>query len=214
MPGKLFHRPTGTMLSSIALVRRARRQFAECQSTMTLPLQRADLRFSSFLNKKFDPPTDDAPSAGQARNASKSSASTTGSRKSHNGLLPSFSCSCSTSPVYISSCSSSSFGEFFSHVRDSADSKTSMWQDSESRLDDLAKVALLVRSQIKFSLADEGTRSWLDLERDFLETNYRTIRDRQMQLLEEEDGMLARPSILELRDKLGKEAYDVLGEQR
>jgi len=89
-----------------------------------------------------------------------------------------------------------------------------MWQESESRLDDFPKVSLLVRSQIRPALADEASKTWLNLEKDFLETDYRTIRDRQMELLDKEDGMVSRPSIMELRDKLGREAYDLLSEQR
>jgi engulfment/cell motility protein 1 len=35
-----------------------------------------------------------------------------------------------------------------------------------------------------------------------------------MEMLEKEDGMLSRPAIRELRDKLGQDAYDILSEQR
>nr|XP_031861447.1 uncharacterized protein CI109_003051 [Kwoniella shandongensis]KAA5528519.1 hypothetical protein CI109_003051 [Kwoniella shandongensis] len=89
-----------------------------------------------------------------------------------------------------------------------------MWQESESRIDDFDRVSFLVRSQIRLSQADEGNKSWVHLEQDFLGTDYRTIRDRQMELLEKEDGMMTKPAIRELRDKLGREAYDVLSEQR
>ena len=89
-----------------------------------------------------------------------------------------------------------------------------MWTDSESRLPDFDRLALLIRIQVRLSLADETTKTWLHLEKDFLEADYRTIRDRQMEMLEKEDGILARPSVRELKDKLGKEAYDVLAEQR
>ncbi|KAK8844114.1 hypothetical protein IAR55_006908 [Kwoniella newhampshirensis] len=89
-----------------------------------------------------------------------------------------------------------------------------MWQESESRIDDFDRVSFLVRSQIRLSLADEGNKTWLHLEQDFLGTDYRTIRDRQMELLEKEDGMMSRPAIRELREKLGREAYDVLSGQR
>ncbi|KAK4688356.1 hypothetical protein P7C73_g1754, partial [Tremellales sp. Uapishka_1] len=89
-----------------------------------------------------------------------------------------------------------------------------MWQESESRLVDFDKVSLLVRSQIRLSLTDEATKTWLNLETDFLETGYRTIRDRQMALLEREDGMFEKSAIRELRAMLNKEAYEVLAEQR
>ena len=89
-----------------------------------------------------------------------------------------------------------------------------MWQESESRLSDIERVSFLVRSQLHLSLADESGKTWLHLEHDFLETDYREIRDRQMELLEKEDGMLSRPAIRELKDKLGREAYMVMTEQR
>ena len=89
-----------------------------------------------------------------------------------------------------------------------------MWSESESRLPDFGRLSLLVRSQVQISLADEAGKTWLHLERDFLEAAYRSIRDRQMELLEKEDGMLARPTVRALREKVGREAYDVLAEQR
>ncbi|WWC63902.1 uncharacterized protein I303_106507 [Kwoniella dejecticola CBS 10117] len=89
-----------------------------------------------------------------------------------------------------------------------------MWHESASQTPDFPKVSFLVRSQIRLSLSDEGNKSWLDLERDFLDTEYRTIRDRQMELLEKEDGMMSRHAVRELRDKLGREGYEVLSEQR
>lgn len=89
-----------------------------------------------------------------------------------------------------------------------------MWHDSESRSNDFDKVSLLVRTQVRLTLADESSKTWLNLEKDFLEVDYRTVRDQQMHLLEKEDGMLAKSSIRELRNQLGKEAYDVVAEQR
>ncbi|WWC72975.1 uncharacterized protein I206_106939 [Kwoniella pini CBS 10737] len=89
-----------------------------------------------------------------------------------------------------------------------------MWQESASQTPDFPKVSFLVRSQIRLSLSDEGNKTWLNLEQDFLDTEYRTIRDRQMELLEKEDGMMSRYGVRELRDKLGREGYEVLSEQR
>jgi engulfment/cell motility protein 1 len=89
-----------------------------------------------------------------------------------------------------------------------------MWTESESRLENFDRLSSLVRSQVRQSLANESSKSWLNLEQDLLEDEYRTIRDRQLELLEKEDGMLARPAIRELRDKLGRDAYDVISEQR
>ncbi|ORX39155.1 hypothetical protein BD324DRAFT_618673 [Kockovaella imperatae] len=89
-----------------------------------------------------------------------------------------------------------------------------MWSESESRLPDFGRLSLLVRSHVYLSLADEVAKTWLNLEQDFLETEYRSIRDRQMELLEKEDGMLTRPTVRALREKVGRAAYDVLADQR
>ena len=89
-----------------------------------------------------------------------------------------------------------------------------MWQESESRLPDFGRLSLLVRSQVQLSLAEEAIKTWLHLERDFLDADYRTIRDRQMEQLEKEDGMLNLPTVRALREQVGREAYDVLAEQR
>jgi hypothetical protein len=89
-----------------------------------------------------------------------------------------------------------------------------MWAESESRLEDLARVTLLVHSQVRLSLEDEAGKTWLNLEKDLLESEYSVIRDRQMQMLEKEDGMMGRKAVRELREKLGGEAYEVMSEQR
>lgn len=89
-----------------------------------------------------------------------------------------------------------------------------MWTDSDSRVSDFDRLSFLVRSQVHLSLSGEASKSWLNLEKDFLELDYRTVRDRQMEMLEQEDGMLNRPSVRELREKLGREAYEVLADQR
>lgn len=52
------------------------------------------------------------------------------------------------------------------------------------------------------------------LESELLEGDYRTIRDRQMETLEKEDGMMTRPAVLNLKEKLYAEAYDVMSDQR
>jgi engulfment/cell motility protein 1 len=89
-----------------------------------------------------------------------------------------------------------------------------MWHESGSKVDDLGRVTFLVRSQIRLSLADEASKTWLHLERDFLETPYATIRERQMEVLEKEDGTMNRPAVKLLREKLNAEAQDVMMEQR
>lgn len=89
-----------------------------------------------------------------------------------------------------------------------------MWHESGSKVDDLGRVSFLVRSQIRQSLADEASKTWLHLERDFLETPYATIRERQMETLEKEDGTMNRPAVKLLREKLNVEAQNVMMEQR
>jgi engulfment/cell motility protein 1 len=89
-----------------------------------------------------------------------------------------------------------------------------MWHESSSTIDDFPRLTFLIRSQIRLSLADEAIKSWLHLERDFLETPYTIIRERQMEMLEKEDGMMTNPGVLELRESLGRDAYEVLKEQR
>lgn len=89
-----------------------------------------------------------------------------------------------------------------------------MWHESGSKVEDLGRVSFLVRSQIRLSLTDEASKSWLHLERDFLETPYTTIRERQMEVLEKEDGTMNRPGVKLLRDKLSKDAEQVMREQR
>lgn len=89
-----------------------------------------------------------------------------------------------------------------------------MWHESGSKLEDLGRVSFLVRSQIRLSLTDEASKTWLHLERDFLETPYTTIRERQMEVLEKEDGTMNRPGVKLLREKLNNDAQQVMKEQR
>ena len=89
-----------------------------------------------------------------------------------------------------------------------------MWTDSESVQNDFARLSYLVRSHAKLVLLDESSKSWLDLEREFLDANYQSIRDRQMEVLEQEEGMQARPSVVKLKEKMSVEAYEVVAEQR
>lgn len=45
---------------------------------------------------------------------------------------------------------------------------------------------------MKLALRKESTREWHELEADFLESDYRDVRDRQMQQLELEDDLLSK----------------------
>ncbi|GMK55300.1 hypothetical protein CspeluHIS016_0203560 [Cutaneotrichosporon spelunceum] len=89
-----------------------------------------------------------------------------------------------------------------------------MWHDSESRLDDFDRLSYLVASQVRQTLAEEHTKTWLNLERDFLGTNYRDIREGQMEMIEKEDGLLERGAVVALRGKVSKEATEVMSDQR
>lgn len=65
-----------------------------------------------------------------------------------------------------------------------------MWSDSGAAATDFPRVASLVRSQVKVALRDETDRPWHEVEQEFLESEYRAVRDRQMKELELEDDLL------------------------
>ena len=84
-----------------------------------------------------------------------------------------------------------------------------MWNESGSATDDFGRIAALTRSQyvqvspyqpiaeshdprIKVALERESVKPWHEVERDFLECEYRAVRDRQMQELEAEDDLLSK----------------------
>ena len=46
--------------------------------------------------------------------------------------------------------------------------------------------------RIKVALRDENIRPWHEVEHDFLESEYRAVRDRQMKELENEDDLLSK----------------------
>ena len=49
--------------------------------------------------------------------------------------------------------------------------------------------------RVKVALRGENIRSWHDVEHDFLESEYRAVRDRQMKELELEDDLLSKVPI-------------------
>ena len=53
-------------------------------------------------------------------------------------------------------------------------------------------MGLTINHRIKVALRDENTRSWNEVERDFLDSEYRAVRDRQMKELELEDDLLSK----------------------
>ncbi|KAJ8079518.1 hypothetical protein PM082_011105 [Marasmius tenuissimus] len=89
-----------------------------------------------------------------------------------------------------------------------------MWSESGSAFEDFARVAALVRSQVKVSLREEDQRAWHEVEQDFLECEYRAVRDRQMKELEMEDDLLNKVPVRNLRAKIYKESYEFVRQQR
>ncbi|CAO1631530.1 unnamed protein product [Parajaminaea phylloscopi] len=89
-----------------------------------------------------------------------------------------------------------------------------MWADSGAATSDFPKVAALVRSQINEGLSDEGNKGWLDLERVFLESEYRSVRERQMKELESEDDLASKPAVRSLRARLYRESFEFVRQQR
>ncbi|KAL1733972.1 ELMO/CED-12 family-domain-containing protein [Schizophyllum commune] len=86
--------------------------------------------------------------------------------------------------------------------------------DSNASRDDFNRIVALVRSQIKVALRDENTRSWNEVERDFLDSEYRAVRDRQMKELELEDDLLSKVPVRNLKKKLYKESFEFVRQQR
>ncbi|QRV88985.1 engulfment and cell motility-like protein [Ceratobasidium sp. AG-Ba] len=89
-----------------------------------------------------------------------------------------------------------------------------LWSESAAGADDFARVAALVQSQIKLALRDESTRPWHEMESDFVNSEYREIRERQMKELELTDDLLNKPPVRNLRAKLYKESYAFVRQQR
>lgn len=89
-----------------------------------------------------------------------------------------------------------------------------MWSESGAATSDFGRVSALVRSQVKEALRDEASRSWFDVESDFLESDYRVVRDRQMRELETEDDFTSKASIRNLRGRLYRESYEFVRQQR
>ncbi|KAJ8695248.1 hypothetical protein PTI98_007857 [Pleurotus ostreatus] len=89
-----------------------------------------------------------------------------------------------------------------------------MWGESGAATGDFTRVVALVRSQIKVALRSENVREWHEVEQDFLGSEYRAVRDRQMKELELEDDLLSKVPIRNLRAKLYKESYEFVRQQR
>ncbi|KAJ3491834.1 hypothetical protein NLI96_g392 [Meripilus lineatus] len=89
-----------------------------------------------------------------------------------------------------------------------------MWNESGAARGDFSQVVALTRSQIAVALRRENVRPWHEVEFDFLECEYRAVRDRQMQELEQEDDIMSRVAIRNLRGQLLKESFDFVRQQR
>lgn len=56
-------------------------------------------------------------------------------------------------------------------------------------------VSILIKhyfNRVKVALRRENVRAWHEVEHDFLESEYRAVRDRQMKELEQEDDLLSK----------------------
>ena len=83
-----------------------------------------------------------------------------------------------------------------------------MWNESGSSVVDFTRIVALTRSQyvqtgllslhnsplyrVGVALRRENVRPWHEVERDFLESDYQAVRERQMKELEEEDDLLSK----------------------
>ena len=87
-----------------------------------------------------------------------------------------------------------------------------MWNESGASRGDFPRVVALVQSQyvpyifsvcyshsllfrVKEALRKENERPWLAVEREFLESEYSAVRDRQMKELEMEDDVMSKVPI-------------------
>ncbi|KAJ7623232.1 ELMO/CED-12 family-domain-containing protein [Roridomyces roridus] len=89
-----------------------------------------------------------------------------------------------------------------------------MWGESGAASGDFTRVAALVRSQAKVALRSENVRPWHEVEHEFKECEYRSVRERQMKELELEDDLLSKIPVRNLRAKLYKESFEFVRQQR
>jgi len=67
---------------------------------------------------------------------------------------------------------------------------------------------------VKVALRQEHLRPWHEMVQDFSDCEYRGVRDRQMKELEEEDDLLSKVPVRNLRAKLYKESKEFVRQQR
>ncbi|KAF8966320.1 ELMO/CED-12 family-domain-containing protein [Flammula alnicola] len=85
-----------------------------------------------------------------------------------------------------------------------------MWSESGATSGDFSRVVALGQARLR----KENTREWHEVEYDFLESEYRAVRDRQMKELELEDDLLSKVPVRNLRAKLYKESFEFVRQQR
>ncbi|KAG2355702.1 ELMO/CED-12 family-domain-containing protein [Suillus spraguei] len=89
-----------------------------------------------------------------------------------------------------------------------------MWNESGSAAGDFSRIVALARSQVKVALQRENIKPWHEVERDFLDCEYRAVRDRQMQELEAEDDLLSKVPVRNLKEKITRESAEFVRQQR
>lgn len=91
-----------------------------------------------------------------------------------------------------------------------------MWNESGAATSDFPRVSALVRSQVNEALGkqEETSRTWIDLEDAFLNSEYRNVRDRQMKELEMDEDYNSKSSIRNLRGRIYRESYEFVRQQR
>ncbi|ORX52908.1 hypothetical protein BCR36DRAFT_582317 [Piromyces finnis] len=96
-----------------------------------------------------------------------------------------------------------------------------LWHGSEinqnQTSEDLIRVSLLVRSQFRFSIAKSelcGAEALEQFSEDMLNTSYQIIKERHIKELELEDDLMSKVPIRHLRERLYKESYEFVKEQR
>jgi len=96
-----------------------------------------------------------------------------------------------------------------------------LWHESDinqnQNSEDLLRVSLLVRSQFRFSIAKSesaGSEAFNQFKTDMLQTPYQIIKERHIKELELEDDLMSKVPIRHLRERLYKESYEFVKEQR
>ncbi|RKP05684.1 ELMO/CED-12 family-domain-containing protein, partial [Thamnocephalis sphaerospora] len=88
------------------------------------------------------------------------------------------------------------------------------WNHMEAAVEDFDKVSALLRSHVRYTLHEEGCTSLFEFERAMLETPYEVMRSRQLKDLEQEDDLLTKLAVRNLRERLYRESYEFVKQQR